>query len=148
MQCCQICSIRLRPFSQGDDGIILLRSPIDTVEYEKRMMSERMKKVRVISPRLPLMQDPKTQESSQQATGDMLHGRQNLGDKINLRIDKNNTPTIITYTRNSSGIGGKSQPHILYYQTLFVIMRCPVGKGLGEWVLGGIFHHGQILFRF
>ena len=69
---------------------MLLSSPIDTVEYEKRMMSERMKKVRVISPRLPLMQDPQTQESSQQATGDMLHGRQNLGDKINLRIDTNN----------------------------------------------------------
>ena len=44
-----------------DEGIVLLGSPIGSVEYERRMIKDRMDKVRAISQRLPLIGDPHTE---------------------------------------------------------------------------------------
>ena len=41
-----------------EEGIVMLGSPIGSLDYERRMISERMDKVRDISQKLPLIQDP------------------------------------------------------------------------------------------
>ena len=56
----------LDPLGRGipsvkDSGIVLLGSPVGSAEFERRVIRERMEKVREISDRLPLIKDPQTE---------------------------------------------------------------------------------------
>ena len=55
----------LDPLDRGiplvrEEGIILLGSPIGSVEFERKVIRERMEKIREVTHRLPLLQDPQT----------------------------------------------------------------------------------------
>ena len=62
-QCCQSGSDILDrgiPLVE-DTGIVLLGSPIGSVEFERRVIGERMEKIREISSLLSLIEDPQTE---------------------------------------------------------------------------------------
>ena len=44
-----------------EEGITMLGSPVGSLEFERKVIKERMEKVREISQRLPLIQDPQTE---------------------------------------------------------------------------------------
>lgn len=59
-------NLGLDPLGRGiplveEEGITLLGSPVGSLDFERRVIGERMEKVREISHRLPLIQDPQTE---------------------------------------------------------------------------------------
>ena len=46
-----------------EEGIVLLESPIGSLDFERRVIGERIEKVREIYQRLPLIQDPQTESA-------------------------------------------------------------------------------------